>query len=61
MPSCWKELLVSMESVVALERERHCVGYARMEVVEMPAQSQEESPTAPLKSGSVLGAVLVVG
>lgn len=61
MPSCWKELPVSMESVVALGRETHCMGYARMEVLEMPARSQEESPAAPLKSSLVLGAVLVVG
>lgn len=50
-----------MESVVALGRETHCMGYARMEVLEMPARSQEESPAAPLKSSLVLGAVLVVG
>lgn len=41
--------------------ERHCVGYARMEVLEVPVQFQEESPTAPLKGGLVLRAVLVVG
>lgn len=36
--------------------ERHCAGYASMEVLEMPARSQEESPAVHLKGGVVLGA-----
>lgn len=70
MPSCEKELPVSTESVAALRRDTGWV-IPELEVPEMPAQSQEESPRSEtpvsragrgcLKDGLELEAVPAVG